>query len=43
VAQYTSDDRTNEITNKRRGQVTQVIVNVLSPPGSESTTPTKAS
>ena len=28
------DDRTNEITNKRGGKVTQVIVNVLSPDGS---------
>jgi hypothetical protein len=27
------DDRTNEITNKRGGKVTQVIVNVLSPDG----------
>ena len=27
------DDRTNEITNKRGGMVTQVIVNVLSPDG----------
>ena len=29
MAQYTSDDRTNEITNKRRGQVTQAIVNAV--------------
>ena len=28
------DDRTNEITNKRGGKITQVIVNVLSPDGS---------
>jgi hypothetical protein len=27
------DDRTNEITNKRGGKVTQVIINVLSPDG----------
>jgi len=27
------DDRTNEITNKRGGKVTQVILNVLSPDG----------
>ena len=27
------DDRTNEITNKRGGNVTQVIVNVLSADG----------
>jgi hypothetical protein len=27
------DDRTNEITNKRTGKVTQVIINVLSPDG----------
>jgi hypothetical protein len=27
------DERTNEITNKRGGKVTQVIVNVLSPDG----------
>jgi hypothetical protein len=27
------DDRTNEITNKRAGKVTQVIINVLSPDG----------
>src|SRR5437762_11958007 len=30
------DDRTNEITNKRGGKVTQVIVNVLSPDGSRN-------
>jgi hypothetical protein len=27
------DDRSNEITNKRGGKVTQMIVNVLSPDG----------